>query len=407
MITVFKNISECLTLEGAFKKEGRKIQEEDLSIIQNASIVVNNGRIEWIGESKKLPKQYRGKKEISLKGLSVLPGFVECHTHSIFSGNRSQEFEMKFQGKTYAEIAQAGGGILSTVRATRKASEKELMGSFLGSVSNFLKQGVTTLEVKSGYGLDLKNELKILKVARKCKSLRVITTYLGPHAKAPESTHIDQYFESILEDLDAVKKSKLADRVDIFIEKNYFSSEQAKRYFKKAQSLGFKVVSHTNQLNPSDGVFVSTDCGAVSCDHLNYLEEKDIQRLSVSHVTCVFIPTADFYLKIPYPPARKLIDSGARVALSTDFNPGSSPTQDLNFVGLVARREMKMNLAEVISAWTVGASYALSLEKEVGSLTVGKSADFVVLSGGWRDLFYRVGISQIQQVYYKGRKTLK
>lgn len=407
MTIVFKNIAECLTLDGAFKKEGRKIQEEDLSIVKDAAIVVSKGRIEWVGETKKIPKLFKNKKSVSLKGSTVVPGFVECHTHSVFAGNRSQEFEMKFQGRSYAEIAQAGGGIVSTVKATRNASEKDLVNGFSKSATNFLKQGVTTLEVKSGYGLDLKNELKILKVARKYKTLRVVTTYLGPHAKAPEASSVNEYFETVFKDLDAVKKSKLADRVDIFIEKNYFSGEQAKRYFAKAKNLGFQIVSHTNQLNPSDGVLISTQAGAVSCDHLNYLEEKDIHALSVSHATCVFIPTADFYLKIPYPPARKLIDAGARVALSTDFNPGSSPTQDLNFVGLVARREMKMSLPEVISAWTVGASYALSLEKEVGSLTVGKSADFVVLDGSWRDLFYRVGASQIQQVYYKGQKTLK
>lgn len=405
MTIVFKDISECLTLDRAFQKEGRKIEEADLSIISNAALVVKDGKILWTGPFKKLPKEFKKSKKVSLKNKVVMPGFVECHTHAVFAGNRSAEFEMKFQGKSYAEIANAGGGILSTVQATRKASESELAQSFKTRALGFLKQGVTTLEVKSGYALNLKDELKLLRAAKKCSVLRVVTTYMGAHAKSPDYKDVDSYFDSVFKDLESVKKSKLTNRVDIFIEKNFFTVDQARKYFSKAKELGFQVVSHTNQLNPSEGVKVSVESGALSCDHLNYLEPSDIELLSKSHATCVFIPTADFYIHIPYPPARALLDRGARVALSTDFNPGTSPTQDLGFVGLLARLEMKMTLAEVISAWTVSSSFALGLQNDVGSLSVGKYADFVVLKDSWKDLFYQVGQNHVEQVYRSGKNV--
>lgn len=404
MITVYKDISECLTLDSAYKKQGRHITDSDLSIIKNAAIVVKKDRIAWVGEFKKLPTEYKKAKKVSLEGRHVVPAFLECHTHSVFAGNRASEFEMKCQGRNYAEIAQAGGGIVSTVKQTRLAKEKDLKDHFEKVCLEFLKQGVTTLEIKSGYGLNLKDELKILKVARKHPLMRTVTTYLGPHAKPPEFSSVTEYFETVMEDLDKVKKSGLADRVDIFIEKNYFEPQHAKSYFEKAKKLGFQVVSHTHQLNPSNGIQVSVNQGALSCDHLNYIETSDIELLSKSHATGVLIPTADFYLKLPYPPARKLLNAGVRVALTTDFNPGSSPTQNLNFVGLIARRELGMTLSEVICAWTVSSSFALGLESELGSLSVGKFADFLVLKGHWQELFYRVGENQIQSVYKVGRK---
>ena len=405
MITVFKNIDELLTLEGVSKKQGRGILENDLSILKNAAIVTNKNKISWIGESKKIPKQYKKAKEINLKGKTVLPGFIDCHTHLVHAGNRGHEFEMKFQGKSYQEIAESGGGIVHTVEKTRAISEKELLEISEERALNFLKQGVTTVEMKSGYGLNFKTEEKILKVINKIKNVRAVPTYLGPHAKPKEAESLGKYLESVINDLSKIKK--LSKRADIFIEKNYFDIAQGKEYFKKAKELGFDIIAHTNQMNPSEGAQLAVQMGALSCDHLNYLSGEDISKLSRSHTTCVLIPTADYYLNTQYPPARKLIESGARVALSTDFNPGSSPTQDIQFVGLLARKEMKMTLSEVIASFTVNPSYALGLEKEIGSLEVGKRADFVALNSSWKDLFYQVGFNSVHQVYIEARPLIK
>lgn len=405
MVKVFKNIDECLTLAGAFKKEGRGILETDLSIIKDATIVTEKNKIAWVGLSKNLPKKFKKIKSINLKGKTVLPGFIDCHTHLVYGGNRGNDFEMKFQGKTYQDIAAAGGGIVNTVENTRKLSEKKLLKISEERAKNFLNQGVTTVEMKSGYGLNFKTEEKILKVVNKIKSVRAIPTYLGPHAKPKEIESLDAYLDQILLDLKKIKK--YANRADIFIEKNYFTIDHAQKYFDAAKKLGFDVVSHTNQLNPSEGARFSVKIGALSCDHLNYLNTQDIAVLAESNTTCVFIPTADYYIRVPYPPARQLIDQGARVALSTDYNPGTSPTQDIQFVGLLARKEMKMTLSEVIAAWTVNPSYALGLQNELGSLEVGKIADFVVLNSSWKDLFYQVGFNSVDCVVRGARPFVK
>ncbi len=400
MVKVFTNISECLTLQGSAKKQGRNLTEDDLTIIKDAVIVTDKKRVVWVGTRKRLPKEYKKAKQIDLKGQTVLPGFLECHTHMVFGGNRGYEFEMKFQGKSYQEIAEAGGGIVSTVEHTRKTSEKKLLELAEERAQNFLKQGVTTVEIKSGYGLDFKNETKMLKVANQIKSVRVVPTYLGPHAK-PKDKDLESYIKSVIDDLKKVKKH--TNRADIFIEKNYFNLDHARKYFTAAKELGFEIIAHTNQLNPSEGAQFAVRMGAKSIDHLNYLSSEDINVLAKAETTCVFIPTADFYTNVPYPPARQLLDKGARVALSTDFNPGSSPTQDLQFVGLLARKEMKMKLFEVISAWTVAPSFALGLESDLGSLEPGKLADFAVVNCSWKDLFYQVGKNAVTQVFKEAR----
>lgn len=404
MVKVFKNIDECLTLAGASKKEGRNILENDLSLIKDAAIVTKKNKIAWVGPTKNLPKEYKKAKSVSLKGKTVLPAFIDCHTHLVYGGNRGNDFEMKFQGKTYQEIAAAGGGIVNTVENTRKLSENDLLKISEERAYNFLRQGVTTVEMKSGYGLNFKTEEKILKVVNKIKSVRSVATYLGPHAKPREVESLDVYLDQVLVDLKKIKKH--SKRADIFIEKNYFSIDQARKYFQAAKELGFDVISHTNQLNPSEGARFSVQMGALSCDHLNYLNTQDIQVLAEANTTCVFIPTADYYINVPYPPARELIDQGARVALSTDYNPGTSPTQDIQFVGLLARKEMKMTLSEVIAAWTVGPSYALGLQDQLGSLEEGKLADFVVLNSSWKDLFYQVGFNSVNQVVREARPVI-
>ncbi len=403
MAFLLKNISTLLTLGPAALKEGRRITESDLGILRGQSILIVKDKIAWIGEAKKLPRslaQKKSLKEIDMKGMTVLPGFVECHTHSIFAGDRFSEFELRNQGRSYQEIAAQGGGILSTMRNTRAATLKSLISMGQMRADHFLRQGVTTLEIKSGYALNLDDELKCLRAIQKIQKLRVVPTFLGAHALPPEFKTYESYLDFLADKvLPEVKKKKLARRVDIFIEQGFFPKQASEKYLRRAKTLGFDITIHADQLTLSGGSDVAIKLGALSADHLLQITSREIKSLAESQVTCVMLPTADLYTRTKYPPAKELIEAGARLALATDFNPGTSPTQDLTLVGLLARLEMKMTLPQVIAAYTVGAAYALNLQNEVGSLEVGKSADLLCFEQDWQSLFYSVG-EQIQKVVF-------
>ena len=415
-MTVFTHIQELLTLQGAVKKEGRKITESDLSIIANAAMIEERGKIVWVGSQRDLNskiKEYRRQKirRVSLKNLNVIPAFVDCHTHLVFAGDRQNEFELRNQGMSYQDIAKRGGGIRSTVEATRSASEAELFRRAQERIIELLAQGVATIEIKSGYGLNESEEIKILKVIQKLKlkykNLNIVSTFLGPHAH-PSEVPAEKYLKEILEStLPAIAKKKLADRVDMFVEEGYYSLEQAQKYFLEAQKLGFKFTGHADQLNRTGaGVFLAS-LGADSADHLVRVSKEDILRLSSSSTTCVLLPVSDFYLKISYPPARELIDAGARVALATDFNPGTAPSMNIEFVGLLARLEMKMSLPEVLVGLTYNGASALSLQNKVGALLPGWDCTFLTIKSSWRDLFYQIGRKSIENVYISGRISQK
>ncbi len=402
---IINDIGALLTLSGAAKKKGQRISENDLGIIKNAAMVLEKGRISWVGPATELPQDFaqRKFKEISAQNKTVLPGFVECHTHLVFGGDRSSEFELRNQGMSYSQIAAQGGGILSTVRATREISHEDLRVISQKRVNHFAKQGVTTLEIKSGYGLSLEAELKQLEVALCLQGPKVITTFLGAHAKPAEFETYEQYLTEVLQVyLPEIKKRNLSQRVDIFVEHGFFSAEMADRYLKAAQEMGFKITIHADQLSLSGGADLAAKLGAQSADHLICVSNLEIAKLKKADTTAVLLPTADFYLKCAYPPARKIIDAGVTVALATDFNPGTSPTQDLAFVGMLARIEMKMTLPEVISAYTVGASRALGLLGEIGSLEVGKKADFIFVESEWSELFYKIGDLDVSQTFVSG-----
>jgi imidazolonepropionase len=411
---LFKQISELYTLEGISKKQGRGSQLADLGRLDRAAILERDGQILWIGNEAQIPKEIRNNytiEEVSCGGRVVLPGFVECHTHLIFAGNRAREFERRNQGATYQEIAREGGGIFSSVNATRATTPAKLLQSAQTRTDRFIAQGITTLEVKSGYGLDLENEVKMLRVAGKLQGPRVVRTFLGAHAiskdrekNEPQSFTASSYLDWLLCDvLPVIKQKKLASRVDIFLEQGYFPAEIAEVYLRGAKTLGFEVVVHADQLTRSLGAQTAVNLAAISADHLININQSDIQALAKSEVTAVLLPTADLYMNCAYPPARKLIDAGARVALATDFNPGTSPSQDLALVGVLARVMMKMSLAETISAYTVGAAHALNQQGLVGSLEMGKASDFILLDGSLDELFLEVGRMPIASVYRAGQ----
>jgi imidazolonepropionase len=411
-LKVFENIGDLLTLEGASRKGGRKVTEADLSIVKDAILVCVDGRVAWTGTkaqySPKVLEPFGGDaaEHVDLGGRTVIPGFVECHTHLIFAGNRAHEFEWRMQGQTYQEISAKGGGILSTVKETRKADEAELLALAQTRAEKFLRQGVTTLEVKSGYGLDLETEIKCLRAARKIQGPEVVTTYLGAHSRSPDFPDLNSYMDFMLETvLPKVAAEKLADRVDIYIEKGFYDLELARRYFKKCRELGLAITAHVEQLSLFGGTGLALEFAPQSVDHVVYIDEPTIERLASSETTAVLLPASDFYLKMRYPPARALLDRGARTALSTDYNPGTSPTQDLSLVGVLARIEMKMTLPEVLTSLTLNAASALGRSQDLGSLTRNKLCNFNVLDGSWSELFYSVGHHPVSEVFLLGEKT--
>lgn len=402
---VFTDIGELYTLKNAALKSGRKVLLEDLSLIRKAAFVSQNEKLVWVGEKSRIPKEYsKIKKEISFKGKTLLPGFIESHTHLLFGGSRAAEFDLRNQGVSYQEIAKNGGGILSTIKNTRYAKSTDLLKVGQRRLDEFIRQGVTTLEAKSGYALTFKGEKKLLKVSSQLKKIRVVNTYMGPHTLPPEFKTSAEYIENIIRH-DLPKLKKLASRVDIFVEKGFFSKQDGRKYFSAAKELGFQLTVHGDQLSLCGGADLAVEFAAQSADHLIQIGDVEIAKLSKSNVTCTLLPASDMYMKCSYPPARKLIDQGARVALATDFNPGSCPTQDLSLVGVLARIEMKMSLAEVIAGYTISAAHALGLENEMGSLEVGKLCNFAVLENGIDELFYQVGSSPVRETWFGAKKV--
>jgi imidazolonepropionase len=409
---VFRNISKLYSLAPVAAKGARHVLESDLGVVEKAAMVEHDGVILWVGEEKFLPKnldldlqsiRHVRVEDVDLGGTVVIPAFVESHTHLVYAGSRADEFDRRNRGESYQSIAKSGGGILSTVRATRAASESQLEKKAGERAARFVRQGVTTIEVKSGYGLDQKTEFKMLRAAGKIKGPRVVRTFLGAHAHPPESVSVADYLSVLQSEvLPLVRKERLAERVDIFVEAGYFSSDIAKTYLAVAKGLGFDVVVHADQLTRSGGSRLALEVGARSADHLLKINDDEIKALATSEVTCVLLPVADLYVNCPYPPARGLIDAGARVALATDYNPGTAPSQDLSLVGVLARMMMKMTLPEVLAAYTIGAAYALGLESRLGSLEAGKLCDFCVLEDGIEGLFYEVGYSPVTKVVREG-----
>ncbi|MBE8221256.1 MAG: imidazolonepropionase [Bdellovibrionales bacterium] len=413
---LFYNISELLSLKKVADKHGRNITESDFTIIKKAAIISYKGNIVWVGKYKtinqslikQLIKTYKitqTLKKYSLNDSFVMPSFVECHTHLLFGGNRTSEFNLRQKGVSYSKIASQGGGILSTVKETRKLSLTELKKLAQQRSKDFLSQGVTSLEIKSGYGLNLSSEIKMLQAIKSIKNLNVISTFLALHTLPKEFLSKEQYFNFVINKiLPVAVKKQLINRVDIFVESMAFNKKHMTKLFKAADAYNLNLSVHSDQLSKQGSSCLAAKLGASSVDHVNFVTNSEIKYLSKANVSNVFLPGADFYLKMKYPQARKFLDSGARVALATDYNPGTCPCNNIEFIGLLARLEMNMNIQEVITAYTVSAAHALNIQNKVGSLEVGKQADFISLNKSYDQLFYSNthNNSPIKSVYRLG-----
>ena len=356
---------------------------EPWGAIDNAAIAVQDGRIAWIGEHDDLPTQQADHVE-SLDGRWVTPGLVDCHTHLVFGGDRAGEFELRLEGAGYEEIARAGGGILSTVRDTRAAGEDELFADARWRVEGLLAEGVTTLEIKSGYGLDTDSELKMLRVARRLGRELPVTvraTCLAAHAIPPEySDDADGYIDRVCEEiLPAAAEAGLADAVDAFCERIAFSIEQTERVFRAAQALGLPLRLHAEQLSDQGGAGLAARYGALSADHLEYLSEPDIRAMAAAGTTAVLLPGAFYTLReTRLPPIAKLREHGVPMAVATDANPGSSPALSLLLMLNMACTLFRLTPEEAVAGATRHAARALGLADEIGTLEVGKRADLAL-----------------------------
>jgi imidazolonepropionase len=351
--------------------------------IRDGAIAVRDGRIAWLGARSDLPP-HRATATHDGKGRWLTPGLIDCHTHIVYGGNRSHEFEARLNGATYEDIARQGGGIMSTVRATRAASDDALLDASLPRVQNLLSEGVTTLEIKSGYGLDLDTERKMLRVARcigKAMPVRVRTTFLGAHALPPEyAGQADRYIDLVCDTmLPALATEGLVDAVDAFCERIGFSAAQTARVFDVARKAGLPVKLHAEQLSDQGGAALVAKYGGLSADHLEYLSPEGIAAMREAGTVAVLLPGAFYFLReTKLPPLAELRHAGVPIAVSTDCNPGTSPMTSLLLTMNMACTLFRLTPLEALAGTTIHAAKALGMAEEVGSLAIGKQADFAM-----------------------------
>lgn len=354
------------------------------SVIANGAVAWSDGKIAWVGAASDIPKEYAEAFTHDAKGRIVTPAFIDCHTHLAFAGWRVEEFVQRCKGTSYADILKQGGGILSTVKATRSISEDELFERAAGFCSEILKLGVKTIECKSGYGLDLETELKILRVYKRLSAnsgARIVSTFLGAHTFPAEFGNKKQDYVNFLisEALPEVARAGLATFCDIFVEEEAFTITHAEKVLVRAAELGFKLKLHVDQLRAGAGAELAARLGATSADHLEYVSEQGLKALAASGTVAVALPIASLYLRKKPFDARSAIDHGVQVALATDFNPGSAPSYDLTFAMLLGCTMNGLTPREALRAVTTNAARALGLQESIGSVSPGYLAEFALI----------------------------
>lgn len=386
-----------------------KLSDEQIEIIVDGGILVNENKIHSIGNFETLRSENQNIEIETIEGEQiVLPAFVDSHTHICFGGNRANDFAMRNAGKTYLEIAESGGGIWSSVQHTRKASEEELLITLLERINFLISLGITTIEVKSGYGLDVENELKMLRIIKRAQEktqATLVPTCLSAHLKPRdfEGTN-EEYLNYILtEILPKVKEENLAKRVDIFIEKSAFQPEESKEFLLKTKDLGFEITVHADQFTPGSSR-IAVEVGARSADHLEATIDEDIEFLAKSNTVATALPGASLGLGEKFTPARKLLDAGAIVAIASDWNPGSAPMGNLITQASILATFEKLTTAEVLAGMTFRSAFALNLEDR-GILKEGLKADFVTYkTNNFQNVLYNQGSLTAENVYIDGIK---
>lgn len=410
---IIKNARQLLTLRSTQKGPRTKDGMEDLGIIEDGAVAISGNKIVGVGKTKEVFNEIKINDEtkvIDAKSKVVLPGFVDCHTHPVFAGTREDEFEMRIRGKTYQEIAATGGGIKSSVRNLRSKSKEELIQLALPRLDRMLSYGTTTIEAKSGYGLSLEDEIKMLEVIKELNKIHpidLIPTFLGAH-EIPEEykNNPKEYIKLITQKMiPEVAKRKLAVFCDIFCEKGVFNIEESRAILKAAKDHGFKLKLHADQLSALGGSKLAAELGAISADHLEFIDDDGIERMKEAGVIGVLLPGACFGLGMrEYPPARKMIERGLPMALATDFNPGSSMTESVPMILSLACFMMRVTPAEAVAASTINPAYAVEKGNEVGSIEVGKTADLVVWNvQNYKEIPYHFGVNLVDQVTKDGK----
>jgi imidazolonepropionase len=391
------------------------VEGEGAGIINDGYIAVKGGKITEIGKGK-APTETIDSDTIIIdaKGKTVTPGLVDSHTHLIHGGSREQELPLKLKGVPYLKILKMGGGILSTVRSTRSAAKEELKKKTLKSLDEMLIHGTTTVEAKSGYGLDLDTEVKCLEAAHElndCHPVDIVCTYMGAHAVPEEyKGNTKGYIEFMCEKvMPYIKQRNLAEFVDVFCEEGVFSPEESRIIMQKAKELEFKLKIHADEIIPLQGAELAAEMGAISAEHLLAASDEGMDAMARAGVTAVVLPGTSFYLMLgKYAQARKMINKGIRVAIATDYNPGTCPTENLQAIMTFACFGMKLTPEEIIKGMTLNAAYALDREKEIGSLEIGKKADIVVFDApNVEYIVYHFGINHVNYVVKEGKIVVR
>ena len=417
MTILIKNANEVITLKSNVQGPRMKEQMREIAIVENGSILIEGDHILAVGAFKQLevdfPELVKKADTIDASGKVVMPGLVDCHTHLVHGGTREQEFNMRLNGSTYMEIMNAGGGIHATTKRTRETSFDDLYEKAMQHLDVFLKHGVTTVEAKSGYGLDWETEKKQLEVAKKLQAthdIDVISTFMGAHAVPRDyKGREDEFVDVVIHDmLPKVVELELAEFNDVFCEKGVFTPEQSQRILEAGKAIGLTPKIHADEIEPYNGAELAAEVGAISAEHLLVASNEGIQKMAEAGTIAVLLPGTAFFLRAPFARGRLMIDEGVPVAISTDFNPGSSPTMSLPFIMNLACMHMGMTLEEVLTATTINAAYALNRGEQIGSLEADKKADVIILDvANYKQLQYFYGMNHTNTVIKNGQVVVQ
>ncbi|MFD6438753.1 imidazolonepropionase [Peribacillus sp. NPDC060186] len=412
-ITYIKRASQVVTIKGGSKEPKRGQAMSDIGIIENGSVIIEGGTISFVGsdvEAEQYISTIDGKvSTIDASGKVLTPGLIDPHTHLVFAGSREKELEMRLNGAKYIDILKAGGGILQTTTSTREASEEQLIEESLKRLNRFLQYGVTTVESKSGYGLTLEDELKQLRATKRLNEqhpIDLVSTFMGAHAIPVDyKENPDEFVRLVIEEMiPKVAEENLAEFCDVFCEEGVFTIEQSERILEAGKNFGLKPKIHADEIVQFGGAELAAKVGAVSADHLLQASTEGIKQMAESGVIAVLLPGTAFFLMEKPADARKMIEAGVPVALSTDRNPGSSPTESLPFVMNLACLTMKMTPAEVLTACTINAAHAIGRADQIGSIEVGKKADLVLFDApNYQTLQYNYAVNLVDTVLKSGK----